>query len=88
MRLTTQTSHSGNLTPLDLCVPGQVFMCCLKMRSDHHYVGGYYGAASEEEMKRELVSCRNSCRSRVVHNVVGNRHFGKLFGGVVGHDIH
>ena len=22
---------------------------------DHHYVGGYYGAASEEEMKRELV---------------------------------
>ena len=23
---------------------------------DHHYVGGYYGAASEEEMKRELVA--------------------------------
>ena len=26
---------------------------------DHHYVGGYYGAASEEEMKRELVPSRH-----------------------------
>ena len=27
---------------------------------DHHYVGGYYGAASEDEMKRELVRLRRS----------------------------
>ena len=67
--------------------PGTSLHVLLENEVDHHYVGGYYGAASEEEMKRELVSCRNSCRSRVVHNVVGNRHFGKLFGGVVGHDI-
>ena len=32
---------------------------------NHHYVGGYYGAASEEEMKRELVQ-----RERVLGSLI------------------
>lgn len=32
---------------------------CVRCKVNHHYVGGYYGAASEEEMKRELVACLN-----------------------------
>ena len=67
--------------------PGTNLHVLLENEVNHHYVGGYYGAASEEEMKRELVSCRNSRRSRV-HNVVGNPHFWKVIWGVVGRDIH
>ena len=53
---------------------------------NHHYVGGYYGAASEEEMKRELVSCRNLCQGSKVHKTVRHPHFWKVMlasGGLV-----
>ena len=75
MRLTTQTSYS--FFPFAVC-PGTSLHVLLENKVNHHYVGGYYGAASEEEMKRELVSCRNLCQGSKVHKTVRNPHFWKV----------
>ena len=58
--------------------PGTSLHVLLENKVNHHYVGGYYGAASEEEMKRELVSCRNLCQGSEVHKTVGHPHFWKV----------